>query len=249
MAREPRVEHANGLATKKADAGDDDGAPSPRLLGTLVQTHTNERVLLDDSSPSELRFDALLADRATGSSIPLDSRLVGLLRAMAAKYGAPETTKQTEGAEPIALAPAVELVSGFRSPKLNEMLRKKGHHVASHSQHSLGHAVDFRIVRPCTGPLARNPACGGGASAWALDPRVAARAIRATGWDGGTGIYTLSDDWFVHADVGPNRTWYEGPRGARRRPECPDSRRARAACRFRERGAWPGGRRSVRGTP
>jgi hypothetical protein len=40
------------------------------------------------------------------------------------------------------------------------------------------------------------------------------RAIRATGWDGGTGIYTLPEDWFVHADVGPNRTWFEGPQGA-----------------------------------
>jgi hypothetical protein len=47
----------------------------------------------------------------------------------------------------------------------------------------------------------------------ALDPRAIERAIRETGWDGGTGIYTLKEDWFVHADVGPNRTWFEGPRG------------------------------------
>jgi uncharacterized protein YcbK (DUF882 family) len=98
--------------------------------------------------------------------------------------------------------PRIELVSGFRSPKLNEMLRKKGHHVASHSQHSLGHAVDFRIVVP-NDPRDAGPS--------AIDPRTLERAIRALGWDGGVGVYTSKDDWFVHADVGPNRRWSEGP--------------------------------------
>ncbi len=104
-------------------------------------------------------------------------------------------------------------MSGFRSPKLNEMMRKKGHHVASHSQHSLGHAVDFRVVLPCAGERAKAPECAGVETA-ALDPRVVEKAIRATGWDGGVGVYTLKDDWFVHADVGPERSWFEGPRGA-----------------------------------
>ncbi len=89
--------------------------------------------------------------------------------------------------------PRIELVSGFRSPKLNEMLRKKGHHVASHSQHSLGHACDFRII-PVGQPKA-------------LDPRVVEKAIRDLGWDGGVGVYPTDADWFVHADVGPNRKW------------------------------------------
>jgi uncharacterized protein YcbK (DUF882 family) len=93
------------------------------------------------------------------------------------------------------------------------MMRKKGHHVASHSQHSLGHAVDFRIVVACSGARALAPECAG-ASAIALDPREVERAIRRAGWDGGVGVYTSKDDWFVHADVGPNRSWFEGPRGA-----------------------------------
>ncbi len=167
----------SGLVTKKA-AGADDGpdfAPPP-LLATLVQTHTDERVPLDEAT-SVARFSALLADRVTGEVKALDPRLLGLLR---------DLTRDLPGAR-------VELVSGYRSAKLNEMMRKKGHHVASHSQHSLGHAVDFRIVLP-------NETRG-------LNPRELEARIRALGWDGGVGTYLLSSDWFVHADVGPKRRW------------------------------------------
>jgi uncharacterized protein YcbK (DUF882 family) len=199
LAVEPRVGRTLGLARKKGESAAEAGP----LLATLVQTHTDERVVLDEQSPAQERFDALLADHATGTSARLDPRLLGLLRTLAARF-------TTDG----GTAPSVELVSGFRSPKLNEMMRKKGHHVASHSQHSLGHAVDFRIVVACEGGNAAGAeACDGG-TAVALDPRVIERAVRATGWDGGTGIYTSKEDWFVHADVGPERTWFEGPRGA-----------------------------------
>jgi uncharacterized protein YcbK (DUF882 family) len=40
----------------------------------------------------------------------------------------------------------VEVVSGYRSDKLNEGLRKKGRHVAARSQHVLGNAIDFRLM-------------------------------------------------------------------------------------------------------
>ena len=39
----------------------------------------------------------------------------------------------------------IEVVSGYRSPKYNLMLRKKGREVARTSQHSEGNAVDFRL--------------------------------------------------------------------------------------------------------
>jgi len=171
---EPRVMHASGWAGKKGAPGEE--APTPPLLATLVQTHTDERVPLDRESPTNERFTALLADRVTGSSHTLDPRLLGLLRDLAAAH-----------------APArIELVSGYRSPKLNEMLRKKGHHVASHSQHSLGHAVDFRLIPEGAAPL---------------DPRDVEKEIRALDWTGGVGVYVGKDDRFVHADVGPNRRW------------------------------------------
>ncbi|HEY2517295.1 MAG TPA: DUF882 domain-containing protein [Polyangiaceae bacterium] len=204
LAREPRVPASAGLARRKEDAGLLSPAP---LLATLVQTHTPERVPLDRAAPPQPRFDALLSDRVTGAHAALDPRLLDLLRTLVAEFPAPDGS-----------APSLELVSGFRSPKLNEMLRKKGHHVATHSQHSLGHAVDFRIVVPCLGTSAVSGPPGDAAcedaTAMALDPRILERAIRASGWAGGVGVYTSKDDWFVHADVGPNRSWFEGPHSA-----------------------------------
>lgn len=155
------------------------GEPSPPLLGTLVQTHTEDCVPLDDRSPSAARFAALLEDHVTGERHELDPRLLELLRSIARRH---------PGAR-------FELVSGYRSPKRNEMMRKKGRHVASHSQHSLGHAVDFRVVDSSRGDEK------------GIDPRVLEREIRDLGWEGGVGVYTLPTDWFVHADVGKLRRW------------------------------------------
>jgi uncharacterized protein YcbK (DUF882 family) len=177
------VPRSSGLAVKKALEERPASEPAPEagaataLLGTLVQTHTDERLPLDDRSPTLDRFARLLSDRVTGETHALDPKLLELLRAMARRH---------PGAR-------IELVSGYRSPKLNEMMRKKGHHVASHSQHSLGHAVDFRVV---VAPDARG-----------IDPRILEREIRELGWEGGVGVYTLASDWFVHADVGRHRRW------------------------------------------
>ena len=189
------VSRSSGLASKKAAASAEAPAVvlesatdlantdlantdlATPLLGTLVQTHTDERVPLDDRSPSAARFSRLLADRVTGEVTELDPKLLELLRSIARRH-------------PTA---RLELVSGYRSPKLNEMLRKKGHHVASRSQHSLGNAVDFRVV---VDPEVRG-----------IDPRLLEIEIRELGWKGGVGVYTLKDDWFVHADVGKLRRW------------------------------------------
>lgn len=169
-----------------------DELPSPDIAATLVQTHTDERVILDARSPSDARFDALLADRVTGATRRVDPRLLSLLRSLVATFA-------KDGA-PTQEAPRIEIVSGFRSPKLNEMLRKKGHHVASHSQHSLGQAVDFRIG------LADHPT-GDRIDQRDVDPREIEKRVRALGWVGGVGVYLSRDDWFVHCDVGPNRRW------------------------------------------
>ena len=147
------------------------------VLGTLVQTHTGEHVILDAMSPDDARFSALLQDPTTGEARALDARLLELLRQIARHH----------------VGARIELVSGYRSAKLNEMMRKKGHHVASHSEHSLGHAVDFRVVLP--------------GETRGIDPRALEREVRALGWIGGVGIYTLESDWFVHCDVGPLRGW------------------------------------------
>jgi uncharacterized protein YcbK (DUF882 family) len=172
---EARVSHGARLASKKQ--GQTDEARESPLLATLEQVHTGERVPLDDDLPTQTRFEELVSDRVTGEQHVLDPRLLDLLRALAVQHAGGR----------------IELVSGYRSPKLNEMLRKKGHHVASHSQHSLGHACDFRIIPP--------------GEERALDPRVVEAEIRALGWQGGVGVYPTHDDWFVHADVGRCRRW------------------------------------------
>jgi uncharacterized protein YcbK (DUF882 family) len=78
----------------------------------------------------------------------------------------------------------VEVVSGFRAPKYQLMLRKKGHEVARDSQHPRGTAVDFRVAGVTTKELLRF-----------------VRSLHM----GGVGYYP--DSKFVHADVGPVRFW------------------------------------------
>jgi uncharacterized protein YcbK (DUF882 family) len=185
LEAEPGVGFSSHRATRKGDAIASTAAPapapsSPAVLATLVQIHTGEHVVLGPDDPPGGRFDELLSDRTTGERHALDPRLLALLRSVAARV---------PGAR-------IELVSGFRSPKLNERLRKKGHHVASHSQHSLGHAVDFRVIpEGSTEPM--EPA--------AIEALV--RHLEPHAWDGGVGIYPGKDDRFVHCDVGPHRRW------------------------------------------
>ena len=78
----------------------------------------------------------------------------------------------------------VRIISGFRHPKYNTMLRKKGREVAKQSQHTLGHAVDFNLAGVGTGEL----------YPWLLRTH-----------QGGVGVYRHSG--FLHIDTGRKRTW------------------------------------------
>lgn len=181
LAVEPSIPASSPSMSKvKAEPERPESSTSAHALetwGTLAHAHTGEHLALDATEPSDARFTELLADRVTDSSHEIDPRLLALLRALA---------KNHPGAR-------FEIVSGYRSEKLNEARRKKGRHVAQHSQHTLGQAVDFRLVPR--------------GSRKGIDPRELEREIRALGWDGGVGTYTLESDWFVHADVGKNRRW------------------------------------------
>jgi uncharacterized protein YcbK (DUF882 family) len=179
------VGHASTFVIKKQK---DDAEDLPPLLTTLAVVHTGERVALDGKNPSDSHFSELLADRVTGETKQLDPRLCALLRNIATDFPGGR----------------IELVSGYRSEKLNEVLRKKGHHVATHSQHSLGNAVDFRVLTKEMADLPHTP----DDLPIGIDPRVMEKKIRDLGWTGGVGVYTLPRDWFVHADVGPNRRWW-----------------------------------------
>lgn len=76
------------------------------------------------------------------------------------------------------------IISGYRSPQTNAMLRKTGGGVAKRSLHMNGEAIDVRLPH---GDLERL--------------LLAARDLRR----GGVGFYPSSK--FVHLDVGPYRTW------------------------------------------
>lgn len=80
----------------------------------------------------------------------------------------------------------IHVVSGYRSPATNAMLRRRSRGVAKYSQHMLGKAMDFFLPDV---PLAK------------------LRRIGLQLQDGGVGYYPTSGSPFVHMDVGSVRHW------------------------------------------
>lgn len=76
------------------------------------------------------------------------------------------------------------LLSGYRTPETNAMLRQRSRSVARNSLHMKGQAADLRLRSRSVGQMAK-----------------AAAACNA----GGVGRYSRSN--FVHVDCGPIRTW------------------------------------------
>lgn len=77
-----------------------------------------------------------------------------------------------------------QIISGYRSPKTNAMLRGRSDGVAEHSQHMLGKAIDVRLEGVDLANL-----------------RDAALDLGA----GGVGYYPVSN--FLHIDTGRVRQW------------------------------------------
>lgn len=80
----------------------------------------------------------------------------------------------------------IHVVSAYRSPATNSMLRRRSRGVAKHSQHMLGKAMDFHI------------------------PDVDMSRVRAIGMRlqyGGVGYYPNAHNAFVHLDSGSVRSW------------------------------------------
>ncbi len=142
---------------------------------SLLNIHTGEtlnRVFRTDGAyvaETLSAVDRLLRDHRTGEVRPIDPRLLDQLHHVAAALDAREP---------------FHVVSGYRSARTNEMLRRQGRDAAKHSFHLDGRAVDVRL------PGTRLD-----------DLRRAARDLRA----GGVGHYP--DPGFVHLDTGPVRTW------------------------------------------
>jgi uncharacterized protein YcbK (DUF882 family) len=114
------------------------------------------------------RLNYVLRDFRTGEAFPMDPRVMDIIAALQIKTG----------------GRPLEVLSGYRSPKTNAMLRKVSGGVARNSFHMYGQAMDIRMASLKTTKL-----------------RDAARSLRA----GGVGYYKNSD--FVHVDTGKIRSW------------------------------------------
>ena len=111
----------------------------------------------------------LFRDHRAGSAYPIDTKLLDLLHQL-------QSTVERQG--------EFHVISGYRSPATNDMLRKSGSGVAKKSYHMLGRAVDVRLSGFDTLKLYK-----------------AARLLRS----GGAGYYASSN--FVHLDTGRVRYW------------------------------------------
>lgn len=141
----------------------------------FAHTHTGERLAVEYFSGGTYLQDALatinhfLRDFRTSEVHPIDPVLLDLLHGL---------TDFTGSRQPF------QVISGYRSPATNELLRHRSEGVAAGSLHMKGQAIDIRLADV---PLAKL--------------RHAALAVRR----GGVGYYPASD--FIHVDTGRVRAW------------------------------------------
>jgi len=142
---------------------------------SLSHTHTGERLTVEYFSGGTYLQDALatvnhfLRDFRTGEVHDIDARLLDLLHGLKGLTGSTRP---------------FQVISGYRSPATNEMLRHRSEGVAAGSLHMKGQAIDIRLADV---PL----------------PELRRAALEARA--GGVGYYPASD--FVHVDTGRVRFW------------------------------------------
>jgi uncharacterized protein YcbK (DUF882 family) len=150
-------------------------AKQPERKLTLLHTHTGERDTItywaggDYIAESLNEINQLLRDHRTGESANMDRDLLDLLFRLQAAVD-----KQGE----------FQIISGYRSPKTNRMLRTNSSGVAKRSLHMQGKAMDIRLPGVELKQL-----------------RKAAIALQS----GGVGYYPKSN--FIHVDTGRVRYW------------------------------------------
>jgi uncharacterized protein YcbK (DUF882 family) len=154
------------------------GFKAPERVLSFFNTHTGERLKAAYCTAGAYQPDALrdlnyiLRDFRANEIKPIDPRLFDLLNELG---GTLETDQP------------FHIISGYRSPQTNAMLRERGGAVtgvASHSLHMVGQAIDIRVP----GVQLQNL-------------RNAAKSLKI----GGVGFYP--DLNFVHVDVGRVRYW------------------------------------------
>jgi len=141
----------------------------------LENLHTGDRINAAFWTPDGYQPDVLqsinqvLRDHRADAATDMDVRLLETLAELSHRLDTRET---------------IQVLSGYRSPKTNEMLRRAGHKVAKRSYHMKGQAIDIRIPGVSLRDLHR-----------------AALSLKS----GGVGYYGRSN--FIHIDVGPVRRW------------------------------------------
>jgi uncharacterized protein YcbK (DUF882 family) len=119
------------------------------------------------------KINVVLRDFRTGDVFPIDPRVIDIIYAVHQHSGARKP---------------FEVLSGYRSPQTNSMLRRTHAGVAVNSLHLTGQAIDVRLPDVRISRL-----------------RDAAQKLRA----GGVGYYPVSN--FVHMDSGEVRHWTQDP--------------------------------------
>lgn len=120
-------------------------------------------------APAMEEISYFMRDWRTDGVRAIDARTIDI---MAASHSLMDTS------EPYTL------LSGYRSPETNAMLRSRSSGVARNSRHMVGEAADLQMQSRSVGQMFQ-----------------AARACSA----GGVGRYSRSN--FVHMDCGPVRSW------------------------------------------
>jgi uncharacterized protein YcbK (DUF882 family) len=142
---------------------------------SFIHTHTGEKLSLDYWCDGAFQTQCLaplnhfLRDFRTGEAANMDAGLLDIL------YNLQALTDRDA---------VYEVISGYRSPQTNAMLRKSSSEVAKKSLHMEGKAVDIRVT---------------GFSSKKLQQLALANQ------SGGVGFYAKSD--FVHLDTGRVRSW------------------------------------------
>lgn len=138
-------------------------------ITTLFNAHTRESLpIFDAPKVKPFLLQHFFRCRGFGETVEMAPALLETVLAAARNFEARRAT----------------IISGYRSPKFNDTLAKKGRRVAAESRHMRGQAVDFRLDT---------------VSADQLGPWLRNR------FNGGVGTYRA--DNFVHIDVGPKRSW------------------------------------------
>ena len=166
---------AGALAAAAVAPGRLLAGPKEERLLSFVHTHTHQQVTVPyfaDGTylPEGLStLDSFLRDFRTGDEHPIDPALYDILN---------DLRLATSARSPF------QVISAYRSPRTNAMLREGGHGVAQGSLHLQGRAIDVRLADVGSAVL-----------------RDAAVELRR----GGVGYYRGSD--FVHVDTGRVRRW------------------------------------------